>query len=107
MNLDTTAAVAITNRWNDTAPTSSVFSLGNENEVNASGRSYVAYCFAEIPGYSSIGSYTGNGSATDGPFVYCGFKPAFIIFKNSNVAYNWDMMDTQRSASHQSLLIKI
>ena len=97
MNLDTTAAaVAATNRWNDTEPTSSVFSLGNENEVNASGRNYIAYCFAEIPGYSSFGSYTGNGSA-NGPFIYTGFAPEFIMVKSSsNSGTNWDILDATR-----------
>ena len=90
------AAFTASNRWNNTAPTSSVFSLGNETQVNASGRNYIVYAFAEIPGYSSIGSFIGNGS-TDGPFMFTGFKPAFIIFKNSGNANNWDMMDTQRS----------
>jgi hypothetical protein len=59
---------------------------------------YIAYCFAEIPGYSSIGSYTGNGSATDGPFVYTGFKPAFVMFKvSSNSPTGWAIIDNRRS----------
>ena len=96
MNLDTTAAAATTtNRWNDTEPTSSVFSLGNENEVNASGRSYVAYCFAEIPGYSSFGSYTGNGSA-DGTFIYTGFKPAYVLMKKTSAVDYWIVYDSAR-----------
>jgi hypothetical protein len=63
--------------WNNTAPTSTVFSIGDSSfpEVNGSGNSIVAYCFAEVEGFSKFGSYTGNGSA-DGPFVWCGFKPA-------------------------------
>ena len=59
---------------------------------------YIAYCFAEIPGYSSIGSYTGNGSATDGPFVYTGFKPAFVMFKvSTNAPTGWAIIDNKRS----------
>jgi hypothetical protein len=81
--LNTTAATAdALDRWNDTAPTSSVFSLGDGVEVNTNTEDYVAYCFAEVEGFSKFGSYTGNGSA-DGPFVYTGFRPAFIMIKNS------------------------
>jgi hypothetical protein len=93
----TDAAFTASNRWNDTAPTSSVFTLGNETQVNATGRDYVVYCFAEIPGYSSIGSYTGTGS-TDGPFVYTGFKPAFVMFKvSTNAPTGWAIIDNKRS----------
>lgn len=96
MYFTTDAAFTASNRWNDTAPTSSVFTLGNETQVNATGRDYVVYCFAEIPGYSSIGSYTGNGS-TDGPFIYTGFAPEFIMVKSSsNSGTNWDILDATR-----------
>jgi hypothetical protein len=81
--LNTTAATAdALDRWNDTAPTSSVFSLGDGVEVNTDTEDYVAYCFAEVEGFSKFGSYTGNGSA-DGPFVYTGFRPAFVLGKDS------------------------
>lgn len=84
--------------WNSTAPTSTVFSVGTANGSNGSGNTYIAYAFAEIPGYSSIGSYTGNGSATDGPFVYTGFKPAFVMFKvSSNAPTGWAIIDNKRS----------
>ena len=56
----------------------------------------IAYCFADVKGYSKFGSYTGNGNA-DGPFVYTGFKPAFLIIKQSSSARNWIMMDSKRS----------
>jgi hypothetical protein len=56
---------------------------------------YVAYCFAEKQGYSKFGKYVGNGSA-DGPFVYTGFKPAFLIIKNTAAGGNWVMFDTKR-----------
>jgi hypothetical protein len=92
----TAAAFTVSNRWNDTAPTSSVFTLGNETQVNATGRDYVVYCFAEIPGYSSFGSYTGNGSA-NGPFIYTGFAPEFIMVKSSsNSGTYWDILDATR-----------
>ena len=91
----TDAAFTVSNRWNDTAPTSSVFTLGNETQVNATGRDYVVYCFAEIPGYSSIGSYEGNGS-TDGPFVYTGFRPSFLLVKNIDAVDSWQIRDSKR-----------
>ena len=81
--------------WNSTAPSSSVFSLGTETSVNGSGQNFVAYCFAEKKGFSKFGSYTGNGS-TDGTFVYCGFKPAFVIIKGSSNTENWHMYDNKR-----------
>ena len=69
--------------WNDTAPTSSVFTVGTE-ETNGNGDGMIAYCFAEKKGYSKFGSYTGNGNA-DGTFVYTGFKPAWIMKNKSMV----------------------
>ena len=82
--------------WNDTAPTSSVFSIGTSVGVNANTDEYIAYCFSEVKGFSKFGSYTGNGS-TDGTFVYTGFKPAMIIWKNSSNAYNWVISDNKRN----------
>ena len=92
-----------TNRWNDTAPTSSVFSLGNSTEVNASGGTYVAYCFAEKTGYSKFGKYTGNNNAS-GPFIYTGFKPAFVMLKSITAgnAQNWYMYDNKRDGYNGS-----
>jgi hypothetical protein len=83
--------------WNSTAPTSTVFSVGTANGSNGSSNTYIAYCFAEIPGYSSIGSYTGNGSA-DGPMIYTsGMKPAWIIIKRAaGGTGNWDTFDIKR-----------
>ena len=68
----------------------------NLTNVNASGNDYVAYCFAEKQGYSKFGSYTGNGNV-DGPFVYCGFKPAWVMTKNTSHAGGWAIMDNARS----------
>jgi len=81
--------------WNDTEPTSSVFSVKNSGETNNSGQTYIAYLFAGKQGYSKFGSYTGNGNA-DGTFVYTGFKPAFIMVKRSNGTENWTIMDNTR-----------
>ena len=69
-----------TSRWNDTEPTSSVFSVGTSANCNGSGNTYVAYCFAPVAGYSSFGSFNPNGT-TDNSFVYTGFRPKFIILK--------------------------
>ena len=87
---DTTATA-----WNDTTPTSSVFTIGNNTGVNQSGSNLIAYCFAEIKGYSKFGSYTGNGS-TDGTFVYTGFKPAFVLTKRTDGIDWWGMWDSKR-----------
>ena len=96
MYFTTDGAFTVSNRWNDTAPTSSVFTLGNETQVNATGRDYVVYCFAEVENFSSVGGYTGNGS-TDGPFVYTnGFAPAFVMTKRTNAAGDWKMWDNKR-----------
>ena len=81
--------------WNNTDPTSSVFHLGSNHNVNGSGGTYIAYCFADIQGYSKFGSYTGNGNA-DGAFIYTGFKPAFVIIKGSSNTENWHMYDNKR-----------
>lgn len=82
--------------WNNTLPTSTQFTVGSNNtDSNYSGTTMVAYCFAEVPGFSKIGKYTGNGS-TDGPFVYCGFKPAYVMVKRTDVADNWLVRDATR-----------
>jgi len=82
--------------WNDTTPTSSVFSIKSDGGVNASGQTYVAYCFAEKIGFSKFGTYNGNGNA-DGPFIYTGFKPAFVIIKRTDATANWVMTDNKIS----------
>ena len=91
----TNAAASATTVWNSTAPSSTVFSVGTDATVNASGGTFVAYCFAPVDGYSSFGSYTGNGSA-DGPFVYLGFRPAFVLVKMSSSTGNWTILDDKR-----------
>jgi len=100
--LQATDAQATSSLWNSTAPTSSVFSLGTSSGGNASGGTYVAYCFAEVEGFSKFGSYTGNGSA-DGPFVYTGFRPAFILAKRIDTTNNWLIHDTARATYNQVL----
>jgi len=82
--------------FNNTAPTSTLFTLDSDGQVNDNGASIIAYCFAEKKGYSKFGSYTGNGNS-DGTFVYTGFKPAFVMTKRSNSSENWYMLDNKRS----------
>lgn len=86
--------------WNSTVPTSSVFSLGTDSIANGNTVTYVAYCWAGIAGFSKFGSYTGNGSA-DGPFVYCGFRPRFVLIKSSSGLENWIIQDTSRDTYNQ------
>jgi len=87
------------NAWNDTAPTSTTFTVGiDAGSGGSSGNNMVAYCFAEIEGYSKFGSYTGNGSSTDGTFVYTGFRPAWIMIKRTDSADNWIIFDNKRDS---------
>jgi hypothetical protein len=86
---------------NDTAPSSTVFTLGASDDAwNASDGTYVAYCFAPIKGYSKFGSYTGNGNA-DGSFIYTGFKPAWIMLKRTDSTNNWNIFDSKRDVDNQ------
>lgn len=91
---ETAAEATNTNQWNSTSPTSNVFSLGTSF---ASGYEWIAYCWAEIPGFSKAFSYTGNGS-TDGAFVYTGFRPKFILIKRTNGASYWILFDSVRNS---------
>mgnify|MGYP003637720545 CR=1 FL=1 len=93
----TDAQAAYSDVFNATNPTSSVFSIGTSNDTNGSTRTYVAYCFAEVAGYSKFGSYTGNGTAGDGPFVYTGFRPVFVMIKASSTTGDWLILDNSRS----------
>jgi len=80
------------------AMSSTTFTLGTNTDVNGSGSPKIAYCFSEKKGFSKFGSYTGNGSATDGTFVYTGFKPAFLLIKCSSVSgTTWFMFDNKRA----------
>ena len=91
----TLASTSQATYWNNTTPTSSVFSVGSAGDVNTSSGTHIAYCFAEKKGFSKFGSYTGNDNA-DGPFIYTGFKPAFTILKRTDSADNWLMQDNKR-----------
>jgi len=94
--MSTDAATTSSGAWNDTAPTSSVFTTGSFFSTNT----MLAYCFAPVAGYSAFGTYTGNGSA-DGPFVHTGFKPAFVMIKSSSgYSSDWWITDTSRNPSN-------
>jgi hypothetical protein len=90
--------------WNNTTPTSTLFYVGTDPAVNASGGTYIAYLWVEVAGFSKFGSYTGNNN-TDGPFVYCGFKPRLVLIKrtDASVSYangSWYIVDTTRNPSN-------
>jgi len=97
LHLNTTDAVGDSaGMWNDTAPTTSVFSVGSTGVSNGSGGTFVAYCFAEKTGFSKFGSYSANNNA-DGPMIYTGFSPAFVIIKSSNdSSRDWCILDNKR-----------
>jgi hypothetical protein len=96
LRLNSTIANEVDSRyWNNTTPTSTVFSVGSSSTVNGSSNTQVAYCWSEISGFSKFGSYTGNGS-TDGPFVFTNLKPRFIMIKRTDTTSNWTILDTAR-----------
>ena len=96
LELNTTDATSDNTRWNDTAPTTSVFSVGTDDAVNGDAETYLAFVFADVQGYSKFGKYVGNGNAS-GPFVYTGFKPAFVMVKcESAAASEWQIYDHKR-----------
>jgi len=96
LTLNTTAGTVDDNTtWNDTAPTADVFSVGNGSGTNENTDTYVAYCWHSVDGFSKFGKYTGNSNA-DGPFIYTGFTPKFLIIKRTNTTGSWFMYDTIR-----------
>ena len=97
--LNSTAAQASGNNNFTAAPTNTVLNLGVSDTNNTA--DMVAYCFAEVEGFSKFGSYTGNGS-TDGTFIYTGFRPAFVIQKRTNAAAGWVTQDTARNTYNVS-----
>ena len=91
----TSGKISSSTSWNNTAPTSSVVSIGTEAGTNQNGSTHVAYCFAEKRGYSKFGVYKGNGNA-NGSFIFLGFRPAFVMVKSSNSTTEWHMSDIAR-----------
>ena len=102
LNLTNAVSGASNAYWNSTAPSSTVFSVNTATTTNAA-NTMVAYCFAPVAGYSAFGSYTGNGS-TDGPFLYTGFRPRFVMIKRTDTTGNWEMHDTSRATYNADAL---
>ena len=99
LDLDNAANTSSTT-FQDTEPTSTVFSVGTSVGVNESGDSIIAYCFAEKQGFSKFGRFTANAS-TNGPFLYCGFRPRLLIIKRDNSAAPWSTVDAARNTVNQ------
>ena len=96
LQLNATDTPATSGVWSNTTPTSSIISISNDTGINGSGNTILAYCFAEKQGYSKFTNFTGNGSATDGTFVYLGFRASFVIIKRTDTSANWQMYDNKR-----------
>jgi hypothetical protein len=99
LNLSNDIGGGFAGGFNNTDPSSSVFTLGNSTETNRSSGNFITYCFSEVPSYSKFGKYTGNGS-TNGTFVFTGFRPSLIILKRFNSAASWVIHDDKRSGSN-------
>tara|TARA_R100000951_G_scaffold114700_1_gene120536 strand:+ start:572 stop:1699 length:1128 start_codon:yes stop_codon:yes gene_type:complete len=100
MALNSTNAASNNNAWGGTAPTSAIFTAGRGSDENmnyGSGDTIVAYCFAEIQGFSKFGGYTANNN-DDGPFIYTGFKPRYVMIKKRSAAGEWHILDTKRES---------
>tara|TARA_B100001939_G_scaffold266084_1_gene233417 strand:+ start:2060 stop:3118 length:1059 start_codon:yes stop_codon:yes gene_type:complete len=107
MRFNATSTVATSAaRWNNTEPTTSVFTIGNDGEVNTNAEDHIAYCFTEKKGFSKFGIYKGRGSQSANnkyTFTYCGFKPAFVLVKNTQQGSdNWFMWDNKRPGYNQT-----
>lgn len=97
---DTSAVLTASSVWNNTAPTTSVFTVGTSNTVNGSGDGIIAYCFANAEGLCKVGSYTGNGSSTDGTLVFTGHRPKYVMLKRSDSSGGWNIIDAVRSPTN-------
>ena len=102
MKLNTTGAAGNSSAIIPSAPSSTVINIGSGSGVGANGVNHVCYAFSPVAGYSSFGSYTGNGS-TDGPFVFCNFRPRWLLIKRTDAANNsWRIYDTARDPYNQT-----
>ena len=99
MQFNASDALINASYFDNKSPTSTIFNVSDFDETNRTGSNYIAYCFAPIEGYSAFGSYEGNGSS-DGPFVYTGFRPAFVLYKNVDAAAGWQVYDSSRDTSN-------
>ena len=95
LNLSNAESSASSSFWQNTNPGASVFTLGNDTQLNKNANPYIAYCFHSVEGYSKIDQFMGNNSS-DGMFVYCGFKPMMVIAKAVSQNYNWVLFDAKR-----------
>ena len=96
LNLNGTGtASSSSGEWNNTAPTNTVFTIGNQGRVNTNNHNYIAYCFHNVEGYQKVGTWEGNANA-DGPTINCGFRPAFVFMKNQDDSENWLIYDNKR-----------
>jgi len=93
------AAGTSSSMMNDTEPTSSVFTVNTSSGTNTNTHEYIAFCFSNVEGYSKFGEYTGNGDA-DGPFVYTGFRPAWVMFKRTDSTASWFIADNKRDVNN-------
>ena len=94
----TTASASESSNFNNTSPTSSVFTVGTSTNVNKDGNKYIAYCFAPVKGYSMFGTYKAVGNSNDqtgGEFIFTGFEPALVIVKNLDADKNWIMISDE------------
>ena len=91
------AFITASTSFNDTSPTSTVFTTGTDGELNGS---MIAYCFHSVDGYSAIGTFTGTGNSSNGPFLYMGFRPTWMIVKKTDAAENWFMIDGARQPTN-------
>ena len=101
---DTDATADAATAWNDTSPSSSVFTVSTSHSVNADAEKYIAYCWRSIEGFSKVGSYTGNGNA-DGAFIHTGFRPAWVMVKRTDNAENWVLWDNLRAGFPTTVMI--
>ena len=98
---DNSAEADLLNRFNDTEPTSSVFTVGDADAVNKNTYTYVTYLWSGKQGFSKFGKYTGNGNA-DGTFVYTGFRPAWVMVKITSGTDNWNIVDNKRATYNEA-----
>ena len=107
LHLNTTGAIDTYNYWQNQAPNANTFALSTDGANNQSGINFIAYCFADVQGFSKFGSYTGNGNA-DGPFIYTGFKPAWVLIKHASGGTaggeSWNLQDIKRSTYNPSII---
>ena len=99
LELDDPYQEQATSLWNSTSPTASVFTIINDDKAGTLNDKYIAYAFHSVEGYSKVGTYEGNNNS-DGTFIYTGFKPAFLIYKSMDTAYDWGMVDNKRSPNN-------